>query len=50
MCLNGDFTVVYDINQTVTVTKGETVLIPACLKDIFLIPQKESELLEIYIQ
>lgn len=49
MCLNGNFNVVYDVDQTVNVTKGETVLVPACLKDIFLIPQKESEILEIYI-
>lgn len=49
MCLEGNFSIVYDIDQSVTVNKGETVLIPACLKDIFLIPQKESELLEIYL-
>lgn len=49
MCLEGIFRIVYNVDQSVTVNKGETILIPACLKDIFLIPQKESEILEIYI-
>ncbi len=49
VCLDGDFNVVYDVDQNVAVHKGETVLVPACFKDIFLIPQKEAEILEIYI-
>lgn len=50
MCLSGNFNVVYNVDQTMNVTQSETILVPACLKDIFLIPQKESEILEIYIQ
>ncbi len=52
MCLNGSFHIVYDTDQTVQVNKGETILIPACLKNLFLIPQKgkEAEILEIFIQ
>lgn len=49
MCLEGTFNVVYNVDQTMKVKKGETVLIPACLKNIFLIPEKEAEILEIYI-
>lgn len=48
MCLEGSFNIVYNVDQTVKVTKGETVLVPACLKDIFLIPEQEAELLEIH--
>lgn len=50
MCIEGNFSVVYDTDQFVKVQKGETVLIPASLKEIFLIPEKEATLLEIYIQ
>lgn len=49
MCLEGTFNIVYNVDQTLKVKKGETVLIPACLKNIFLIPEKEAEILEIYI-
>lgn len=50
MCLSGTFTVVYDTDKFVHVKTGETVLVPACLKSIFLIPQEESELLEIFVR
>lgn len=49
MCLEGNFSVVYDTDQFIKVSKGETVLIPACFKEIFLIPEEETQLLEIYI-
>lgn len=50
MCLEGTFTLVYDIDKNMKVTKGETILVPACLKNLFLIPEKEAEVLEIYIK
>ena len=52
MCLNGSFHIVYDTDHSVKVNPGETVLVPACLKNLFLIPQKggEAEILEIFIQ
>lgn len=50
MCLEGSFSVIYDVDQFVKVSKGETVLVPACFKDIFLIPEKEAQILEIYIK
>lgn len=49
MCLEGNFSVVYDTDKFVKVKKGETVLVPACFKNIFLIPEKEAALLEVYI-
>ena len=35
MCLDGNFTIVYDTDQSIQVKKGETILVPACLKNIF---------------
>ncbi|MEG0795605.1 MAG: type I phosphomannose isomerase catalytic subunit [Odoribacter sp.] len=49
MCLEGKFTLVYDVDQTIQVNKGETILVPAILKNLFLIPEQEVQLLEIYI-
>lgn len=50
MCLEGKFSLVYNVDQSIQVNKGETILIPAILKNIFLIPEKEAQLLEIYIK
>ena len=50
MCLEGNFTLVYDNDRFVKVAQGETILVPACLKNIFLIPEKEVRLLEVYIK
>lgn len=50
MCISGNYSIVYDTDQFVKVKQGETVLIPASLKEIFLIPEKEATILEIYIQ
>lgn len=50
LCLEGSFTLVYDVDKTISVNPGETVLIPACLKNLFLLPEKEAKILEIYIQ
>ncbi len=50
MCLEGNFTLVYETDKTIQVRKGETVLIPACLKNLFLLPEKEAGILEIYIR
>lgn len=52
MCLEGHFNLIYETDHLIKVQKGETVLIPACLKNVFLIPEKgtEAEILEIYIK
>lgn len=50
MCLDGKFNLVYEIDKNIEVSKGETVLIPACMKNISLYPQEESQILEIYIK
>ncbi len=48
MGLEGSATLEHE-NGTETILKGETVLLPAVLKDIRLIPDGEARMLEIYI-
>jgi mannose-6-phosphate isomerase len=47
ICTDGRFLVRWE-NKSEPVTKGETVLIPAMLRDIVLIPEPEATVLEIY--
>lgn len=49
ICLDGEFDIQYNENQRERVFKGETVLIPACLNNISLIPLKTTKILEVYI-
>ena len=49
MCLEGNLIIETEAEKLV-VTKGETILIPACIDEISLIPEFESTLLEVYIQ
>lgn len=48
ICLEGDFVIDYNEEKT-TVNKGETVLIPASIDRILLIPEKEVTLLEVFV-
>ena len=48
MCLNGDFTIEYD-GKSLKIPKGQTVLIPAKLEKLTLVPLPQSEILEIYV-
>lgn len=48
MCIDGNFAVEYNNDKTL-VTKGETILIPACIEQIGLIPDGEATVLEVYI-
>ncbi|MDD3078636.1 MAG: mannose-6-phosphate isomerase [Paludibacter sp.] len=48
MCLSGNF-YIECADSTAHVTKGETVLIPAQINHVKLIPEEKSELLEVYI-
>lgn len=49
MCCNGKFDIMYNDFEKLEVVKGETILLPASLKNVRLIPLAESEMLEIYI-
>jgi len=48
MCLEGNLVIEYD-NQKTLVAKGDTVLIPACVVELHLIPDGEITLLEVYV-
>jgi len=49
MCLDGEFEINYADKETITVTKGESILIPAELKNLILKPKSKVEILEVYI-
>jgi mannose-6-phosphate isomerase len=48
ICLDGEFSILWDGNAE-KITKGETVLLPAMIKEVTLKPMNEARLLEIYI-
>jgi len=48
ICIDGEFLICWDDNSE-KVTKGETVLLPAMIKEVILKPLNEARLLEIYI-
>jgi len=48
MCLEGNFTIEFKGDKT-TVTKGDTVLIPASIDELTLTPDSNVTLLEVYI-
>jgi mannose-6-phosphate isomerase len=49
MCLDGDLDIRYDGDKRAQLVKGDSILIPAAIKDISLEPKVESSLLEIYL-
>ncbi|MBN1186908.1 MAG: class I mannose-6-phosphate isomerase [Bacteroidales bacterium] len=50
ICMEGEMVLKYNEDETVTLTKGETILVPAMIKNIVLIPNPAAELLEVYIK
>ena len=48
MCINGELQIATQ-NSNVSLKKGETILIPADIKSLNLIPQRETKLLEVFI-
>jgi mannose-6-phosphate isomerase len=48
MCLEGNFVIEYN-NEKTTVNKGDTVLIPACIVELGLIPDNTVTLLEVFV-
>ena len=49
ICIEGEFFICWDSNSD-KVTKGETVLLPAMIKEVTLKPINEASLLEVYIK
>jgi mannose-6-phosphate isomerase len=50
MCLSGGFSIGYNNTELEPVKTGETVLLPADLKNVTLIPDKQATILEVYIK
>ena len=48
ICLDGELTIYCD-NSTEKITKGETILLPATIKEVELEPAIESQILEVYV-
>ncbi len=48
ICTKGNFRIKYSGKET-SVSFGETVLLPAAIKNIKIIPEQESELLEVFV-
>jgi mannose-6-phosphate isomerase len=48
ICTDGEFMISWDGNSEM-VTKGETVLLPAMIKEVKLKPLKKTQILEIYV-
>jgi mannose-6-phosphate isomerase len=50
MCVQGSALLDYGMKEKVSINMGETVLIPASLKNLLIIPEGETRLLEIFIK
>ncbi|HEX2394890.1 MAG TPA: mannose-6-phosphate isomerase, partial [Bacteroidales bacterium] len=50
MCLQGSFNIFYRSGEMEPVKKGDTVLLPADLKYVKLLPEGSSKLLEVFIE
>lgn len=48
MCIKGTVNILSDNNEPVEIATGETALIPASIQSFEIIPEKKSEVLEIY--
>ena len=49
ICIEGEFTLIYEESRE-KVIKGETILLPAMIKEVVLEPSGEAKLLEVYIE
>jgi len=50
VCTEGKVLLNYRGGSAISIEKGESVLVPAELKEISLLPEKESTLLEVYMK
>lgn len=50
LCISGEVIIKYSESEEITISKGETVLIPAEIKSLELIPLNESRMLEVYVR
>ncbi len=50
MCIEGEFDITFNKTEVINITKGETVLIPAEMDEIILIPKVYTQILEVFIE
>ena len=50
ICCNGAFDLLYGDSEKIEVVKGQTILLPAIIKNVRLIPRDEAEVLEVYVE
>jgi len=50
MCVQGKAEIDYGNSETATIQKGETLLVPASLKNLSILPADSTQLLEIFIK
>lgn len=50
ICTKGEFSLIYNEEKALQIKTGETVLVPAEIKEISLLPSGESTVLEVYIK
>lgn len=50
ICIDGSYKIIDENNFETTIKKGETVLIPAIIENVKLIPEKKSQIIEVYIE
>ena len=50
ICIDGHCDIQVEEDESVSLTKGETVLIPASLKNLTLAPKQNTKLIEVFIQ
>lgn len=50
MCMDGAAELTYNENETIQITKGETILVPATVDHIKIAPSPKTKLLEVYTE
>ncbi|MBE9466833.1 MAG: class I mannose-6-phosphate isomerase [Bacteroidetes bacterium] len=49
MCIEGSYSIKYNENDEINISKGETVLLPAVIENVSLIPCEKTKILEVYL-
>jgi mannose-6-phosphate isomerase len=49
ICTEGHFKIQFGLANEIDVNMGETILVPALLKNLTLVPEMKSKILEVYL-
>lgn len=49
ICLEGEYSISYETKEKLNIKKGETILLPAVLRGINLLPKANTKIIEVYI-